>query len=167
VPRKKRIMHPPKRVARERSTDTNQRAFIAAYTHCASVSESARIVGLDRKQHYEWLKADPRYRAAFEAEADQAAQSLEDEAVRRALDGVRRPMYYRGKPVRSGRGRASRPVYEVEYSDQLLVLLLKRFRPQLYREHTVTEVSGSLDLVNQIEAGRRRVLEMRAKEQTG
>jgi len=167
MPRKKRIMHPPKRVARERSTDKNQRAFIAAYTHCASVSESARIVGLDRKQHYEWLKADRHYRAAFEAEAEQAAQSLEDEAVRRALEGVKRPMYYRGKPVRTGRGRSGRTVYEVEYSDQLLVLLLKRFRPQLYREHVTAEVSGTIDLVQQIEAGRRRVLEMRAKEQAG
>ena len=156
---------PRKKQPRNDKTINLQKAFISAYAACASVSQAARAAGVDHKRHYEWM-SDEAYRHAFDAVTDQAAQAVEDEAVRRAVEGVKRPMYYRGKQVRTA-GRRGRTVYEVEYSDTLLLALLKRFRPALYRERTVTEVTGSLDLVQQIEAGRRRVLEMRAKEQAG
>jgi len=50
--------------------------------------------------------------------------ALEDEAVRRAREGVRRPVRYKGKIVG----------YETDYSDQLLVFLLKNWAPDKYRE---------------------------------
>ena len=48
--------------------------------------------------HYRKLE-DPAYRAAEQ----RAAQELEDEAVRRAKDGVKRPVLYKGAPVKIGR----------------------------------------------------------------
>jgi len=121
-------------------------------------------VKIDRKRHHEWTKNDATYEKAFEAVAEDIGRDLEIEAIRRAM-GAKRPMYYRGKPVKTGRN--GRTVYEFEYSDQLLIALLKRFRPALYREHMTTEVSGSIDLIERLEAGRRRVLEMRKKEEAG
>jgi hypothetical protein len=144
-----------------------QRAFLAAYAATASVKAAAAAAKLAFVTHYDWMTKDPVYRAAFEGVQDQAAQALEDEAVRRAHEGVKRPVLYRGKPVKTGRGRSSRILYETEYSDQLLLALLKRFRPNLYRERVTTEVSGSIDVIERLEAGRQRVLEMRAKEQAG
>ncbi len=107
---------------------------------------------------------DEVYRNAFTAVEDEAGQALEDEAVRRAKEGVQRPVLYKGKPVRTGRGRSARILYETEYSDQLLIALLKRFRPALYRERTVTEVTGSVELVDRLQAARKRVIEMQRND---
>jgi hypothetical protein len=58
-------------------------------------------------------------------------------------------------------------VFEVEYSDTLLLALLKRFRPALYRDKVVAEVTGSIDLVERLQAGRQRLLQMQTKEEAG
>jgi hypothetical protein len=60
--------------------------------------------------------------------------------VRRAKDGVKRLVLYKGVPVKIGR----RTIYHVEYSDMLLLALLKRFRPALYREHVSTEAYAQI-----------------------
>ena len=107
------------------------------------------------------MKNDATYQKAFEAVAEDIGRDLEIEAIRRAM-GAKRPMYYRGKAVKTGRN--GRTVYEFEYSDQLLIALLKRFRPALYREHTTTEVSGSIDLVDRMQAARKRLIEMKRND---
>jgi hypothetical protein len=89
------------------------------------------MVGIDRGTHYDWLKADPEYKAEFEKIQDQAVQSLEDEAVRRAYHGVEKPVTVAGK----------REVIR-EYSDTLLIFLLKGARPNKYRDSYRAEVSG-------------------------
>jgi len=63
---------------------------------------------------------------------------------------------HQGRPVKHGR----KILYDVEYSDQLLLALLKRFRPALYRERTETQVTGSLEIIDRLQAGRKRLLEM-------
>ena len=60
------------------------------------------------------------------------ADMLEDEAVRRAKDGVERPVYQGGKLV----GHVQ------EYSDTLLIFLLKGARPEKYRDRVQRELSG-------------------------
>ncbi len=62
-----------------------------------------------------------------------AADRLEAEAWRRAVEGVERPVgWYQGKP--GG--------YVKEYSDVLLIFLLKGLRPEKYRERM--ELKGGL-----------------------
>src|SRR5215831_12295042 len=112
-----------------------QRAFIAAYAQTANMTAAAAAAKTQRSNHYKWVADDETYRRAFEAIQEEVGQTLEDEAVRRAHEGVKRPVLYKGVPVKQGR----RILYEIEYSDQLLLALLKRFRPNLYRERTVTE----------------------------
>src|SRR5215471_10755942 len=156
---------PPEKVSKSTKTDAypKKRGFLAAYGATANLRAAARAVGISQKLHFEWLKHDEIYRAAWESVQEEAAQALEDEAVRRAKDGVKRMVFYKGKPIRQGR----RMIYVTEYSDQLLLALLKRFRPHLYREHISTEVTGSIDIIQRLQEGRKRVLEMRAKEQSG
>lgn len=134
-------------------------AFLAAFRTTCRVTQAAKAVGIDPTLHYKWLLEDPEYRVAFLQTRDQAAQILEDEAVRRAHEGVKKPMYYRGKPVFHGKTRSY--VYETEYSDQLLSLLLKRFRPDDYRERTETQITGSIDLVERLHTGRQRLIELK------
>src|SRR6516225_2249263 len=73
-----------------------QNAFLAAYRTCASVTKAAEAAKIERANHYQWLRSDFDYAAAFEACKEQATQVLEDEAVRRAHDGVDEPVFYQG-----------------------------------------------------------------------
>jgi hypothetical protein len=79
--------------------------------------------------------------------------------VRRAKDGVKRPVLYKGAPVKIG----GRILYHVQYSDQLLIVVLKRFRRQLYCEHFTTEHTAKVDIAERLLAARRRLIEMRGK----
>ena len=125
--------------------------FLKAYGTVCQVTLAARMTGIDRGTHYDWLKADPGYKAAFEAVQDQAAQSLEDEAVRRAYEGVERPVTVAGK----------RELVR-EYSDTLLIFRLKGLRPAKYRERYDVAVNAGEGLVQAMARGRARVLAAQA-----
>jgi len=109
-----------------------QKAFLAAYVLTASITKAADAGKCDRQQHYRWLKESGAYAAAFSESKDEAAQSLEDEAVRRAHEGILEPVFYKGKPA---------GVIRV-FSDALMLALLKAFRPDRYRDRVSAEVSG-------------------------
>ncbi len=78
------------------------------------------------------MELDASYAAFFPQFEKRAARSLEDEAVRRAREGITRPVRYKGKIVG----------YETEYSDQLLIALLKAWLPEKYRERVDNRLSG-------------------------
>lgn len=108
------------------------RAFLAAYRVTASITKAAKAAKIERQMHYRWLAHSPGYAAAFEQAKDRAAQSLEDEAVRRAHQGVLEPKFWQGEMC--GHVRV--------YSDTLLMFLLKGMRPDKYRETWKGEISG-------------------------
>ena len=146
------------------ATHLKQRAFIAAFRRVVSVGAAAAAARVTPDDHYGWVKRDAEYRKIWEQVQDEAAQALEDEAVRRAHEGVKRQVLYKGKPVRTGRGRHSKILYETEYSDQLLILLLRRYRPMLYRDTVRTEITGAVEVIQKLEAARKRLVEMPPSE---
>jgi hypothetical protein len=77
------------------------------------------------------MRKDATYPARFAEARERATQTLEDEAVRRAVEGVRRPVLYRGKQVYI----QGKPLFDIEYSDQLLIRLLEAFYPEKYGRH--------------------------------
>ena len=147
-----------------------QRAFLRAFGMTASVTKAAAAADVDRSRHYEWLE-DPDYQRAFKQAKDAAGQALEDEAVRRAHEGVPRQSLYHGVPqyevVVDHNGRPVQvpivddagqpelddqgnelkrnmlaPVIIREYSDALLIALLKAFRPEKYARQELTGAGG-------------------------
>ncbi len=90
-----------------------------------------------RSSHYRWLGEDPAYRGAFELAEEDAADILEAEARRRAVEGVE-------KPVGGHKGQPGG--YVREYSDVLLIFLLKGLRPERYRDRV--ELRGLLANLN-------------------
>ena len=110
-----------------------KRAFLAALAHTGNVTQAADITDIARSAHYQWLEADPVYVAAYKDAMEQAAQRLEAEAKRRAVDGVEEPVFYQGKQC----GVIKR------YSDALLMFLLKGAMPDKYKERTSTELTGA------------------------
>jgi hypothetical protein len=145
----------------KKSTPSRVAVFLEAYAGSGSVTAAAKAAGIDRKAHYRKLETDAEYRKAFEGLADQAGQHLEDILMDRACNGVKRQLHWRGKPMKTKNGHL---VYEVEYDNQLGVTLLKRLRPKLYREHIVQEHTGSINLVERLEAARARLVAVKREE---
>lgn len=112
-------------------THPKKRAFLAAYSECGTITRAAEIAGIERKTHYDWLKADAVYAKACDAAYEQAAERLEEEARRRAVEGVQKPVFYKGEKC---------GVVQ-EYSDTLLIFLLKGAKPDKYAERTHTVVA--------------------------
>lgn len=145
----------------KKTTPSRVQAFLEAYAVTGSVTAAAKAAGIDKKMHYRRLDSDPEYRKAFESLQDRVGQELEDVLVDRAINGVKRQLHWRGKPMKTKNGHL---VYEIEYDNNLGIALLKRFRPKLYRDHTSIEHSGSIDLVERLEQARARLIAMRRDE---
>lgn len=111
--------------------DANARAFLAAYRQTASITKAAAAAKIDRGMHYRWFASSLPYRQAFERASDEAAQVLEDEAVRRATEGTLEPVFYQG--IKCGAVR--------RYSDGLMQFLLRGFRPLKYSNKS--EITGA------------------------
>jgi hypothetical protein len=72
-------------------------AFLAAFKVCCDLTASAEAIGIDRGQHYDWLKSDPKYAATFAEAKAEAIQSLHDRAVNRVMVGDFVPNVYQGR----------------------------------------------------------------------
>jgi len=113
--------------------------FLRLLAEGHTVKYAAATVGLSRETFYTWRSQDDAFKKAWEEAWEAGTQALEEEARRRAAEGVDRPVYQQGKLVGVVR----------EYSDTLLIFLLKGRRPDVYRdrlEHS-GQVGGDLRII--------------------
>ena len=103
-------------------TKMRQGRFLQALANTGSVT----AVNTSRTRVYELRKVDPAFAAAWEEAEEIAIDRLEDEARRRAVEGVPEPLVSAGKLVRDDDGQ---PIAVRRYSDNLLLALLKAHRP--------------------------------------
>jgi hypothetical protein len=129
----------------DEASDAKKRAFLVAFAESGNVSAAARGAGVGRRTHYDWLKADKEYRAAYDAAQEDAADALEDEARRRAM-GEWEPVYDKTGAQIGTRKKAS---------DLLMIFLLKGLRPEKYaQQHVVAgKGKGGAVLLEHIVAG--------------
>lgn len=97
-----------------------------------NVSEAARLCALGRRTLYGWKDEDEDFSKRWDESVRLGTEALEDEAIRRAYQGVDEPVFYKGVVC----GHIKR------YSDQLLVQLLRGKKPDVYRERGSLEVTG-------------------------
>ena len=102
--------------------------------------------GVDRTTHYWWMKNDPEYRKSFEEAREEACGLLEDEAVRRAYKGTLRPQAIGGGKV----------MMVTEFSDQLLMFLLKCRNPKVFgdRREDTMHIDGQLSVADVLRSRR-------------
>jgi len=130
----------------KRRKSQRQADFLAYFSECASVSRAAKKARVHRSVVYDWLnkKGEAKFQQLYEIACKEALGSLEDEAVRRAYEGVSKPVFQSGKKVGSIR----------EYSDTLLIVLLKARAPEKYKERVHKELTGKdggpVQVVNKI-----------------
>lgn len=112
--------------------------FLGLIAQGYTISHAAKVAGFSRYAVYR-LKADNAAFADALAEAEEAGtQFLEEEARRRAVEGVERPLVSNGQVIATVR----------DYSDTLLIFLLKARRPNVYRERFSVDqtINGTINV---------------------
>ena len=114
--------------------------FLAALARGISVTGAAAEASVPRRTVYEWRHSDEAFSADWDDAVDAGTDVLEDEARRRAHDGVEEPIVAMGKVARNDDGTI---LTVRKYSDNLMSLLLKARRPDKFRERITQDVSST------------------------
>lgn len=123
----------PRTIAHDKRSKLKRQAdFIEKFCECASIMKACRLSKMPRRTIYDWFKTDAAFKAKYDEAAIEAIGTLEDEAVRRAHEGVNKPIFQGGKKVGTVK----------EYSDTLLIILLKARAPEKYKDRFAGELSG-------------------------
>ena len=96
--------------------------FLDLLAETGNVSGAALACHLPRRTLYYCRATDPAFAAAWEESLEIGLDALEDEAIRRAAEGVDEPIFQGGLCCGSVR----------KYSDLLMIFLLKSRRPSRY-----------------------------------
>jgi len=149
VPDFNHIQHPKKR------------AYLKALSLAGTQTHAAEAAGIDRTTAWHWTKeegeAADQYREALEEAREAGADYLEAEAIRRATSGVQRLKFHQGtmitvpligkdeKPRLDDKGEEIMvPYVEHEYSDVLLIFMLKGYRPEKFKDRAAIQHEGNL-----------------------
>ncbi|MDA0338058.1 MAG: hypothetical protein O2782_23050 [bacterium] len=122
----------PRRTPDDRTT--KKQAFLKALGASGNITLSARAAGSARSVVYEWREKDEAFGVAWDEALAEAADVIEGEIYRRAVDGVEEGIYYQGKKVDVVR----------RYDSLLLIFLAKacnrrRFDPPGYVQLAIHE----------------------------
>lgn len=130
-------------------TDTDKQTFLDALAKCGVIGDAMVAAGIKtRNTIYKWRADDPDFAQAYTEAVETAADTLEAEARRRAVEGVTSIKWV-------GKGDDREPVEEVKYSDTLLLALLKANKPDKFADRSKVDLSnpdGSLKPQNETEA---------------
>lgn len=96
--------------------------FLEALAEGYSVASAARHATVARTTLYRWRLQSPTFAEHWEQAIESGTDRLEDEARRRAVEGVERPVFRGGEVVGHVR----------DYSDTMLMFLLKARRPEIF-----------------------------------
>ena len=101
--------------------------FLITLSETGNPSAACRASSLTRRQINVMRERDPAFARAYDDALDDAADLLEAEAWRRALEGVPQPLLKAGQPVVDP--VTGTPIIVQRYSDPLLVMLLRGCKP--------------------------------------
>lgn len=104
--------------------------FLMCLSRCGLIGKSAAAAGVRYMTVKEHRRKDPLFDEAVEEALGYFRDRLESEALRRAINGVEVPLYYKGEQVGT----------RLEYSDRLLEKLMDRYIPE-YRDANRVDVN--------------------------
>ncbi len=110
-----------------KATDENKEIVLAMLSNGATYAAAAAAIGAHRRTIMKWSDNDEEFAQRWNDAVEEGIDRLEQEAIRRARDGVKRPVFYMGQVV----GHIQ------EYSDSLLKFLLEAKRPAVYRARNI------------------------------
>ena len=124
------------------------RVFLAHLSETGSVTGAAVLAEVPRSTLYLMRGRDPAFKARWEEAQKIGIDRVEDETVRRALDGTQKAVFYAGRQI------ASVP----QFNDRLLQFLLKAHKPETYdRPRAAAPAPLPFDLVKRVQAAEARM----------
>lgn len=103
-----------------------RKVFLKVLASTGVVAEAARACGYtDTATLTKFRRSDEDFAEAWDHALESAAHILEEEADRRAKEGVLEPVFYKGKVAG----------YKTNYSDALLMFRLRALKPGMYRDN--------------------------------
>lgn len=101
-------------------------AFLRVLARRGNVSDACKQADIERRTAYARREVYPEFAQLWDEAIKQASDSLEEEAWRRATAGVDKPIFYKGEQIGT----------VTEFSDALLMFLLKGNKPEKFKERT-------------------------------
>lgn len=128
----------------ERLSLERRRLFLRAFAARGIVAEGCRAAGVSRDAVYHWRETSEWFEQLYLIAIEEAADRIEAEAIRRAVDGYDEPVIYQGMPtsVVDPVTGEQRTLTVRKYSDTLMAMILKGARPEKYRDNHKVELSG-------------------------
>ena len=112
-------------------TQEKREQFIDCIRDTGNVTWAARLIGMSRAYMYEIKEKDSVFAETWENAFNEFLDTVEAEVKRRAIDGIIKPVFYKGERVDNDQVR--------EYSDNLLMFYMKRHRKE-FRDSSKVEV---------------------------
>lgn len=167
----------------QRMTTPAVERFCEALANTCNIGRACEAAGVTRTTACAFREENADFDALWTQAERIGVTALEDEAKRRAFEGVEEPVVYQGVFMRRYETRIDpatgkievdmwgdpkyHPVYDTsgrhlpqtirKYSDSLVGLLLKAHDHDKYREHSKVEVDGNVNLASALIAARKRV----------
>lgn len=99
-----------------------QAAFLRSLAAGRSVRQAAEDAGVASDKPYQWREQDMDFAVRWVTAEEAGTDIIEEEAFRRAVNGVQKPVFRAGEVVG----------HVADYSDTMLMFLLKARRPDRY-----------------------------------
>ena len=123
---------------RKLTTEKVERFLELLVSYGGNITAASEESGVPRGMIYELEGEDPEFAVVFREAQKRGLGVLEDEARRRAFQGVARPVFHKGEECGAVQ----------EYSDTLLIFLLKGGMPEKYKDRSAVDVNIlSLDVL--------------------
>jgi hypothetical protein len=103
--------------------------FLSVLRQTGNVGVAAETINVYRTTPYQWKRKDPAFAKQWDEALDAAADIVEAEVRRRAVEGFEEPVFYKGEVVG----------YVTRYSDRMLELLMKALKPEKFREKAIPD----------------------------
>jgi len=113
-------------------TPKKSKLFLNGLRKTGVISYACEMAKIGRTAAYAWRADDAEFAKAWNEALDEALDALELEARRRAHDGLIKKKFHEGAAIIDP--ATGEQYYEREYSDTLMIFLLKGGRPEKYRD---------------------------------
>ena len=108
-----------------------KRAFLESLSMSGNVTAACSRAGVGHTTVYNYRNRYSEFEELWREALDKAADLLDAEALRRAVKGVEKPVFHKGKVCGTIR----------EYSDRLLIVLMRAARPDKYAQRRETKLT--------------------------
>lgn len=113
------------------TTKQRKARFLRAFKETRTILGAVNLTKINRRTHAYWMTHDPEYAKSFEEVAEDVADEIESEALRRAVDGWEEPVTCGARLVYDASGD---PVMKRVYSDRLMEKAMVGWKKERYSE---------------------------------